>query len=623
MRKLGEAELEQELFKKASRSDYRRVYRWLLSYFKPFWGLTGLYLICGGITILGEIMIPRQMGDMIDDIFPKNDMSLLVNPLVMMVAIIVVIILSKYVFNLLKVKIANGIARNQQKDLLSQLYRLGFSFYEAVPTGKILSLFENSVKEVQLTYSFLFPHFIYSLSQFLVPSIVLIINEPFFFLVTMVGNSLFVVINKFTNDKIHKFLNEETEKAHLYQESLYNAIAFATESKAMGNQSWMIDKTLKHYEDYRSPRMKSIFWRHFRYTTVGLTLTISLVLFYWVGFKQIQSGQMLLGDFITYSFYIALVSRGFSVFFYIIPAQEHALHYAVDLYGLMQLEPQVKEVTRSKTNKTQSDIDHPVEESHCQIEFDHTSFSYPVDFLKGLGQNHFGHNAQDRMVIDSLSLKIQAGQKVALVGESGCGKSTVLKLLGRFYDIDSGLIKLEGQDIKLMPLSVLRQKMGYVFQETYLLNTTIMENIRWGNLEASDEAVIEAAQKSGAHEFILSCDKGYQTMVGERGVNLSGGQKQRISIARTLLKDPEILLLDEATSALDQKTEYAIKSTIDRIGAHKTVIAVAHRLETIKEFDMIYVLDKGKIIEQGNYDILMSQKGKFYQLVINGDAYEA
>lgn len=578
--------------KSLEKKELLKIYVWTLSYFKPVMLLTFIYVLCGGAVIWGELMIPRRMGFLIDHILPMKSMNLLMNQILILCGIVLLILIAKAIFNFLEVNIANRITKNQQTDLMSKLQKLGFSYYEKVSTGQILSMLENSVKETQKTYTFLFPHFIYSLAQFTVPSVILIFNEPLFFMAAMIGNVIYILLNQFANKKIEYYLGVETEAAQASQQSLYDALVAVAELKVMGSKDWFINKTMKKFDDYRIPRMWSIFWRHFRFTTVGLTLTISIVLFYFYGLELVKSGELLLGEFIGYSFLMGLVSRGFSVFFYIIPAQYHALNYAKHLYDFMELKPDVED----HENSSRESI------SHFDIEFKHISFSY----------------CKEQPIIEDVSLVIQSGKKTAIVGESGSGKSTLLKLIGRFYDVTSGEITIGGVAIKDLKLENLRQHFGYVFQETYLFNLSIKENIRFGKIDATDEEIVEAAKAASAHDFIMEMENGYETLVGERGVRLSGGQKQRISIARMLLKAPQIILLDEATSALDNVTENTVKQSLDKLSEGKTVVAIAHRLSTIMDYDAIVVLDRGKVAEQGTYESLMDKKGIFYGLVMRG-----
>ena len=239
----------------------------------------------------------------------------------------------------------------------------------------------------------------------------------------------------------------------------------------------------------------------------------------------------------------------------------------------------------------------PLQNPKGDIVFEDVSFEYPDD-----------HNR----VFSGLNLKIHAGEKVAIVGPSGGGKTTLCNLIPRFYDVTHGKITLDGQDIKHFTLKSLRGNIGIVQQDVYLFSGTIFENIVYGRPGATMDEVVEAAKRAGAHEFILGLKDGYDTYVGERVVKLSGGQKQRISIARVFLKNPPIIILDEATSALDNESEFAVAQSLARLSEGRTTLTIAHRLSSIKNSDRILVLTEEGIMEEGNHDQLIAQKGIYY-----------
>ena len=244
----------------------------------------------------------------------------------------------------------------------------------------------------------------------------------------------------------------------------------------------------------------------------------------------------------------------------------------------------------------------PMEQVKGGIQFDHVSFEYPDD-----------HNP----VLDDISLQIRPGEKIALVGPSGGGKTTLCNLIPRFYDTTRGSILIDGRELKGITLQSLRSSIGIVQQDVYLFSGTVYDNIAYGKPEASREEVMEAARLAGAHGFISELKDGYDTYVGERGVKLSGGQKQRISIARVFLKNPPILILDEATSALDNESEHVVSQSLERLAQGRTTVTIAHRLTTIQNADRILVLSGGKIVEEGNHRDLLEQKGMYYQLYMS------
>lgn len=241
----------------------------------------------------------------------------------------------------------------------------------------------------------------------------------------------------------------------------------------------------------------------------------------------------------------------------------------------------------------------PLQNVEGEITFKHVSFEYPDDHTP---------------VLSDINLTIKPGEKVALVGPSGGGKTTLCNLIPRFYDPTEGEILLDGQNIKKVTLQSLRSNVGVVQQDVYLFSGSVYENIAYGKPEATQEEVIRAAKMAGAHEFIEELKDGYDTYVGERGVKLSGGQKQRISIARVLLRAPKLVILDEATASLDNESEHLVAESLDKLAAGRTTLTIAHRLTTIHGADRILVLSENRIVEEGNHETLMKQRGIYYQL---------
>ena len=244
-----------------------------------------------------------------------------------------------------------------------------------------------------------------------------------------------------------------------------------------------------------------------------------------------------------------------------------------------------------------------IEDIHGDVEFENVTFSYSPD-----------DGNTDKSVITNLSLKLKAGDTVALVGPSGGGKSTICNLIPRFYNAQSGKIRIDGIDVMDITLDSLRRNIGMVSQNVFLFDGTVRDNIAYARPDASDEEIVEAARRANIHDFILTLDDGYDTEVGERGVKLSGGQRQRISIARVFLKNPKLLILDEATSALDNVTEMQIQSSLEELSRGRTVIVVAHRLSTVKNADEIVVIDSTGIVERGSHEELIELDGEYNKL---------
>jgi ATP-binding cassette subfamily B protein len=249
-----------------------------------------------------------------------------------------------------------------------------------------------------------------------------------------------------------------------------------------------------------------------------------------------------------------------------------------------------------------------IELSHTNgfVELDHVNFSY----------------VKDIPVLKDITLSLKPGQRVALVGPTGAGKTTIVNMLTRFYDIDSGEIRIDGHDIRNVKQDSLRQQLGIVLQDTFLFSDTVMENIRYGRLDATDEECIEAARLANADQFIQRLPEGYQTMLSERANNLSQGQRQLISISRAILSDPRVLILDEATSNVDTRTEQQLQEALQRLMVGRTSFVIAHRLSTIRNADLVLVISDGQIVEQGTHDSLLNQKGFYYRLYMSQFARE-
>ena len=233
-----------------------------------------------------------------------------------------------------------------------------------------------------------------------------------------------------------------------------------------------------------------------------------------------------------------------------------------------------------------------------EVTFEHVSFSYD----------------EQTKVLDDVSFKIKPGETIALVGPTGAGKSTIVNLISRFYDVQQGKVLIDGKDVKKVSIESLRKQMGIMTQDNFLFSGTIKENIRYGKLDATDEEIIAAAKAVNAHEFIMKLDKGYDTELSERGGGLSVGQKQLLAFARTMVSMPKILILDEATSSIDTKTELMVQSGIEHMLQGRTSFVIAHRLSTIQKADRIFVVDDGRIVEEGNAKELLAKKGIYYQL---------
>lgn len=497
----------------------------------------------------------------------------------------------------------NAFAQNIQHDVRTDTYdkmqRLNMDFFADKQTGELMSVLSNDVNRLE---KFLNDgmNSVFRLSVMVVGiGVILMASNWQLALIALLPVPIIAVFTyKFVQTIQPKYAEVRSSVGQVNSrlENNLGGIQVIKTANTEGYESDRVDDVSQDYFDanWDAIETRIKFFPGLRVIAgVGFVLTFA-VGGYWVFTYQAMgaapgpfTGELLAGEFVVFILYTQRFIWPMAQFGQIINMYQRAYASSARIFGLMDEPSRIAEDPEADAMVV----------SDGAVEYDDVTFGY-----------------DEETIVEDVSFAVDGGETVALVGPTGAGKSTVLKLLLRMYDVNGGAIKIDGRDIRDVTIPSLRRHVGYVSQDTFLFYGTVRENIAYGAFDASDEEITEAAKAAEAHEFVTNLPEGYDTMVGERGVKLSGGQRQRISIARAILKDPEILVLDEATSDVDTETEMLIQRSLDRLTADRTTFAIAHRLSTIKDAETILVLEDGRVAERGPHEQLIDTDGLYAHL---------
>lgn len=543
------------------------------------------------VSVVGAIISlsgPVITSHVIDKVLPKHDIKGLTFWTALLLLTILVNLIFTTVRSIIMTKVGQSIVYDIRSDLFTHMQYLPFSYYNNRPQGKILIRVVNYVNSVSDVLS-------NGLVNLLLEVVNIIIILFFMFYVDVrlslvilsgVPLSILVIFLIRTRQRTAwQDLSNKSSNVNAYLQESLNGIEitqlFNREVKNLGIFSNLSG-------DYRTSWIKAVRLNAlFPFVVDNLMNIISMAIYafglLWIGIENVSLGVILAMGTYALRFWGPILSIA-----NIYNSFVTAVSYLERIFETLD-EPLVIEDKEDA---------YPLPEIQGNVVFDSVDFGY-----------------DDTLILEDVNFEIKAGESVALVGPTGAGKTTIVNLISRFYDIDSGSLKIDNHDIRDVSIESLRNQLGIMMQESFIFSGTIMENIRYGNLEASDEAVIKVSKMVHAHEFIMRFDKGYHTEVKESGSSLSEGEKQLIAMARTLLKDPKILILDEATSSIDTQTEKLVQKGLDTLIQGRTSFIIAHRLSTIKNCDQIFYISDRNIVERGNHETLLKEKGLYYQLV--------
>ena len=556
-------------------------------YYKPHKKIFILDLIASFLVAAIGIGYPIITNMLMKDFIPNNNVNGIIISSIILLVIYLVRMLLRYFIQYYGHVMGVKMQAEMRKDMFDKLEKLPYSYYDNHETGKIMSRMTNDLFEIsELAHHG--PENIFIASITIISSFVyLMILNWILGLICFGMLPILLVISLYFRRKMKIAMTNSKIAIAKVNASIESSITGIRVTKAYTNAKTEAKKFDVYNEEFVNARSESFgamarFFSSSQFITDAFNVLIILGGGLFIYYKIMD-----VNDLTTF---IVSISLFISPVHQVIQFSEQFINGTTGFKRFIEImdEPEENEYEGSKI----------LENVKGDISFKDVTFSYN----------------DSKTILNHVSFDIKQGENIALIGPTGGGKTTICHLIPRFYNITSGEIKIDDQNINDFTLESLRKNIGIVQQDVFLFNGTIKENILYGNENATDEQVIEASKKANIYEYICSLEDGFDTVVGERGVKLSGGQKQRISIARVFLKDPKILILDEATSALDNTTELLIQNSLNELSKGRTTIIVAHRLSTIKNATKILVVSNGSIIESGNHDELINKKGIYYQL---------
>ncbi|WP_429375114.1 ABC transporter ATP-binding protein [Paenibacillus sp. DS2015] len=564
---------------------------WILSFYRSY-PIRLFFILCFMVLfMLCELAIPYLMRIFIDDIFTTKDMVKFYNFCAIFIVPVVLMVVFKSIYDRLSCKLQERVSIKLQKKLLSKMRDLGVAYYENNQSGETLSIIQSSVDSATELYRKHLPQFMLQFSNMLVVFLYIMFFNIYFASIMIIAMIVNHFLSKHFGQKSIFWTEMETNNKITLERKIYDAVSAIPELRSYGSVEWSLREIQERTNEFVEISFKAHLYRHLRFLYRWIIINLGKMFVFIYGTVMVINGIMDYGEIITIVLYYVVFMNSYSIVVRNLWDQEISLNHSARLNNFMNIIPEVEEM--------KNQISMP--DSKGTIELINVSFSYK----------------NKPVVLEKINLTIKPGEKVAFVGMSGGGKSTILKLLTRNYDVSEGEIRINGIPIQQISFEEIRNQIGVVNQEIYLFgSSTIYENILFGNPHATESEVIEAAKAAYAHDFIMSLPNGYQTVVGERGFNLSGGQKQRIAIARVFLKRPSIILLDEATSALDSISEVEVDMAFKKLLDGRTTVTVAHRLSTVKDYDCLYIIENGKIVDSGCFNDLMKRSDKFKEIVL-------
>lgn len=565
-------------------------------YISKSWPLFLVSVACMLVGTVVSVQIPLLTRDAIDDVITplargldvelgKNMLFVL---LLKIVGFTVVVGLFSFIRRYASTYFSQKVVYDIRNDVFVSLQNQSFAFYDKTHTGQLLAKVTTDMDRIRRFLGFQL--------AFLMASVILLgvalytmfsINTMLTLFLLPIMPCIFAVFYLF-GKKIRPIFTEIREQYGTLTSVLHEAITGIRVVRAFAQEDFERKKFTSKNDKYFETVLASAKIRAFYIPLVGFLLGLGSIIIFWYGGSEVIEGMLTIGDLVAFNAYLAMLTMPMRFFGMFISGFHRTMAAGDRIFEVMDAERQIKEKPDALT----------LPKLNGHVKFENVSFSYE----------------KRRPILKNITFDAKPGETVALLGATGSGKSTIIRLIPRFYDVSSGKITVDNYDVRDVKLKSLRNQIGIVAQETFLFSMTIKENIAYGKPEAKMDEIVTAAKAARVHEFISALPSGYDSRLGERGVTLSGGQRQRVAIARALLMNSRILILDDSTSSVDVETEYEIQQALLVLLKNRTAFVITQRVSTIRNADKIVVLEKGEIVEDGTHETLMAKKGVYYQI---------
>ena len=550
---------------------YLRSYRW-----ESLGALVSLLLVSGA-----NLAAPLLIGRAIDGGIVPQESSVVFLMIGGLVTVAVVRGLFQFLQGYLAERASQGVAFDLRDGLYERIERLSFSYYDRVQTGQLITRLTNDVEQIRTFAGSGVVQLANAVAMLVGTTALLLYLNWQLALVALSIIPVIVVLLVFFVRKIGPLFGQVQQTLGRLNTVLQEDLAGVRVIRAFAREDYETARYKKVNDELLDRNVETVRVFSNNFPFVFLFANIGTLAIIWFGGWQVINDQLSIGELVAFNTLLGFMLFPILTIGFLSASISRAGTSAGRVFEVLDAPLEVRDSPDAK----------PLPPLHCRVAFEDVSFRYP---------------GSERDVLGGVSFSAEPGQTVAILGTTGSGKSTLVNLLPRFYDVTDGAVKLDGHDVRDVTLSSLRSQIGIVLQETRLFSGTVRENIAFGKPTATDEEIVAAAESAQADEFVRGLSDGYETVIGERGVGLSGGQRQRIAIARALLVDPRLLILDDSTSAVDAETEAAIQKTLDRLmrEKHRTVFVIAQRISTVRDADLILVLDEGRIAAAGTHEEL-------------------